>query len=258
MSSNRIQLTENRFAQLMGEVEGRCPCCGRALLYEKGGLLNKLAEGAHIFPHSPSSTELALLKDCPRLSDDLESLDNLILLCPNCHSQFDHPRTVEEYNKLYSLKKKLLRRSEIRDYYSTHDLESELIEVFLAIKEADTQDATKQLSLSAMTVDAKMNGKSSSLLQQIVTRDVHDYYIAIHEALRELEAYSPGISTLIAQQISTFYLKLQHDGFSQEEIYDAMCEWIRVKTDQQHSRLVPFIVAFYIQNCEVFTLDRSK
>lgn len=34
---------------------------------------------AHIYPHSPTDSEKELLKDVPKLSDDPESIENLII-----------------------------------------------------------------------------------------------------------------------------------------------------------------------------------
>nr|WP_277399219.1 HNH endonuclease signature motif containing protein [Escherichia coli] len=57
----------------------------------------KLYEVAHIYPFSPREEEKELLKDEQRLCDDVDSEDNLIALCRDCHKLFDNPRTIEGY-----------------------------------------------------------------------------------------------------------------------------------------------------------------
>jgi len=100
----RIRLNKYQFADLIDEVDGMCPLCAKELLIRKSGnpYSSTLAEAAHIYPHSPSAQEKITLSGVPRLSDNDESLDNLLMLCPTCHHEFDHPRTREEYLRLYS------------------------------------------------------------------------------------------------------------------------------------------------------------
>ena len=98
-----------------------------------------------------------------------------------------------------------------------------------------------------------MCGRASDAVKNIVIRDVHDYYIPIQEALIQLEHDTPGKSDLIAKEISLFYSELQAQKFSQDDMYYAINDWLDAKTQRQHKLVTPFITAFYIQDCEVFS-----
>ncbi|MBC8831188.1 HNH endonuclease, partial [Escherichia coli] len=70
--------------------------------------IQTLFEVAHIYPANPKSDESELLKDVPRLSEDVNSIENLIVVCRDCHKKFDHPRITEDYYRWYDLKKELM------------------------------------------------------------------------------------------------------------------------------------------------------
>ena len=94
---DRIRLSKYQFVELISEVNGLCPLCSEELLTLKGSKQAALSQAAHIYPHSPSAEEAKLLDGLPKLATDDESIENLIMLCPNCHYEFDHPRTREGY-----------------------------------------------------------------------------------------------------------------------------------------------------------------
>lgn len=250
----RIQISKYAFAELLTEVEGLCPLCLNELLPTKNGRYSNLGQAAHIYPHSPSEEEALILADVPMLASSPEDINNLILLCPSCHAKFDHPRTRKEYMQLYTLKDQLIKRKSIREYYSNHNIEDDLISLFNSIDNIDVTTDSRKLSYNAMNVKEKMSRGASNTLIQFVFRNVQDYYLPIQEALIQLEHENPGKSDLIAKEVSLFYSTLLAKGFSQDEIYNAINEWLHLRTGQKYEMLTPLITAFYIQNCEVFSL----
>ena len=250
----RIKLSKNQFAALIAEVDSLCPLCQEPLIVLRDGHSTNLSQAAHIYPHSPSDAERELLKYVPRLSDTPESDKNLIMLCPNCHHKFDNPRTEADYMTLYKLKKHLIDWNIAQGYYKKHSLEDDLVSLLNKIEVIDIEENSPKLSYTAMTVREKMSkGASNSTLQRVI-RDVRDYYLEIHNALVQLEYDAPGKSELIAKQVNLFYLELKQKGLSQDKIYQVICDWFDRKTLQQYSLLTPIVTAYYIQNCEVFSL----
>ena len=250
---SRIKPGRNQFARLISEVDGLCPLCQEELIVSRNGSTTNLSQAAHIYPHSPTTSEKELLKNVPRLSNDPESIENLIMLCPNCHHKFDNPRTVADYMTLFNLKKKLTDWNMAREYYKKHSLEDDLVSLLADIETVDVEINPRKLSYKVMTVRDKMNkGASNSTIQRVI-RDVRDYYWPIRMALIQLEHDVPGKSDLIAKQVNLFYSELSRTNFSQDEIYQVICDWFNRKTRQQYTLLTPIITAYYIQNCEVFS-----
>ena len=129
MSDVRKKYTENQYIILFNEVDGLCPICSIKLIYEKADKLNKRVNLAHIYPHSSTPEEKKLLENVERLSDDVDNIKNIIWLCPNCHEKFDKPRTLEGYNKILNIKKKILQKREIEEGVSNATKEPKKEEV---------------------------------------------------------------------------------------------------------------------------------
>ena len=253
MASTRIHLTENRFAKLLDEVDNLCPLCSARLLIERDGKLVKIAEGAHIYPHSPTSDEKKELEGVPLLADDVESLDNIILLCPNCHTKFDKPRVREEYLRLYRIKQAIITQRKAQEYYQVHDLETEIVEVLRTVTTMPISTDEHQLSYDAIKAGEKMSHGASEIIKHTVIKDIRSHYVTIQNALKQLECDHPNISTMLAKQVGLYYLRLKKEGLSQDETYYAINDWINQKTNYQYKMASQYITAFYIQDCEVFT-----
>ncbi|HGJ4156761.1 TPA: HNH endonuclease signature motif containing protein [Salmonella enterica subsp. enterica serovar Grumpensis] len=107
MGEERKNINHNTHIVLYDEVSGLCPKCFKPLMVQNGKRKIKLYEVAHIYPFSPREEEKELLKDEQLLCDDVDSEDNLIALCRDCHKLFDNPRTIEGYREMYAIKKQL-------------------------------------------------------------------------------------------------------------------------------------------------------
>lgn len=114
MSNARRKYTQAEEIALTTQVDSCCPLCGEGLFYEKRSGTFKNYELAHIFPLNPKLEELKELANAIRLHGDVNHPDNIIPLCTACHTKFDKPRTIDEYNKLYLLKRKVLDRANHR------------------------------------------------------------------------------------------------------------------------------------------------
>ena len=157
---SRIKPNRNQFAKLISEVDGLCPLCQEELIVSRNGSTTNLSQAAHIYPHSPTTAERELLKNVPMLSSDPESIDNLIMLCHNCHHKFDNPRTVPDYMTLYNLKKKLINWNRAREYYKKHSLEDDLVSLLGSIENVDVEANHQQLSYKEMTVRIRLRHSS--------------------------------------------------------------------------------------------------
>ena len=252
-TKDRKKLTKYEFAELISEVDGLCPLCTQELITLDGNRQAALSQAAHIYPHSPTASEKEILKDVPRLSSDDESIENMIMLCPNCHHKFDNPRSREGYMQLYALKQQLTKRTLARKYYQKHSIEDDLVIVLQCVGNVDTTTDERKLSYNAMSISKKMNVDASDIVKRMVTRDVRDYYLPIRDALIQLEHDAPGKSELIAKEVALFYAELKTKSLCQDDIYYGINDWLDAKTKRQYTLITPLITAFYIQNCEVFS-----
>ena len=254
MSNDRKSPGTNAQYLLFTQVEGICPICAAPLMYTKPGSsqYRKNYELAHIYPLNPTAQEIELLKDEPRLSDDVNDLDNFIPLCLKCHNHFDNPRTVEEYRELYNLKKKLIAEEHTKNLFSQYSIAEEIQGIISSLLDADLKSVSEKLELTALKVEEKLNNEFNPISKRHIISDITDYYTYIRGLFSDIEKHTPGKFDLIATNIHAFYLQLKVDSNDQEMIYNEMAKRIQSKTHNASIDACKVVVAFFIQNCEVF------
>lgn len=255
MKENRKTFTENDKLVLFSEVNGVCPNCPNTLMYNKNKKNYKRFEIAHIYPLNPKPEEKELLKSEEILSVDPNSLDNLICLCVDCHTQFDKPRTVSEYRKLSTLKKSLIKKNKEKEIWNNTKLEKEIFEIidFLSDEEFDIS-SEDILNYDPKTIDSKIDDSITFLTKRNIHRNVQEYYTPINTKFSELDKLAPLTTETISAQIRTQYLTLskQLQDRSQKEIFDGMVTWLTKVTDQKSREASEIVISYFIQNCEVF------
>lgn len=248
----RKKLTPNQNAILLAEVENMCPLCSKPLMYEKNGKNEKLYEGAHIYPLNPTEEEIELLKDEERLHEDVNNLQNYIALCVDCHTKFDNPRTVEEYRKLFSIKKNILIKNQTRAKYIDYQIEIEIKEVISKLVEEFNEGAIKTLNMSALKLDEKADKTLSRITKSRIRNEIIEYYLYIKEQFAQLDSQYPKSFNAISSQVKSFHDSLSRKESSQEVIYAQLTEWLSKKTENSSLGACSIIISFFIQNCEVF------
>lgn len=252
--------TENDLIQLLAEVQLCCPVCAQTLLYEKKHSLQKGFEIAHIYPLNPTHEETALLAREERLSSDVNSNDNLIPLCPNCHTRFDKPRTVEEYRTLVEAKKLAAGRRKELAHQSGFDVPEalrELVAKLLSVDEAAIAAAQGQAQTATLSYDPKRINEKLDNTVDIATKlrikdDVRQYFFLIRKLFQELELSNVYSAEDVALQVRRYYIALAKSGKTKRQILTDITDWIIRRTDAPTS-IAHMIAAFYIQNCEVYS-----
>jgi hypothetical protein len=248
----RRSYTQAEEIALNTQVEGCCPLCGVALFHKKKARTFRFYELAHIFPLNPTSTEAEELKDVPLLSADRNDLDNIIPLCTGCHTRFDKPRTREEYQELFQLKRGLIERERQRTLMREYPIEDAIRHIVSALGSISFTEAEDgSLNLDPMSVDEKCKLAVSELIIRKIKRNVTDYYPYVQRQFRELEQEMPNKSQLIYSQVRTFYLKQKDLGLPKQDIYQNVVAWFRNVTRSDMIEAPEVIAAFFVQDCEV-------
>lgn len=254
MSKKRKRPSDNEILILYNEVDGICPLCSKVLLYEKNSSKHKNFEIAHIYPLNPTDEEKEILKNEEILNADVNNLDNLIALCPECHTKFDKPRTVEEYRHLVNIKKKISRIQENRSYYHQYQIEEEILSILINLSELDDDKVSlMKLNYKALKIDDKTDNTITGITKRRIKYDVTNYFLYIKEQFLNIEKLKPGTFNLISSQIKTYYLKILRVEKNQEEIFNNMSEWLYKKSNSKSVEACKIIISFFIQNCEVFS-----
>jgi 5-methylcytosine-specific restriction endonuclease McrA len=248
--SDRKNITPNFEARLQMEVANHCPLCGKSLFGEKNGKSVKLYQIAHIYPHSPTPEQLVILKDVPK-PDDVEAFENLILLCSDCHKIQDYYTTTDDYMSLYNIKQKLLKQTKAYDNASIVPLETQITEILRELETADINELQK-LSYYPVAIEQKIIPENRLLLRKI-KEYVVQYFPFVQDTFGRLDEIGKLKFNKLAKEITLCFQNIEEQGLPQEDIFDSIVIWIYNKTQKQHERIAcEIIVAFFVQNCEVF------
>ena len=252
MSNTRKNYSETQNVSLVSQVNRVCPLCQEPLFYQKNNRTYKSYEIAHIYPLNPTLFEQKLLENEPSLSDDVNDEDNLIPLCKICHGKFDKPRTVEEYRKLYDIKKNLIEQSTQENIWKIYAIEEEISEIIEAIYNDPELYGDAEIDFNPKAVDEKLDETITRPTRRKIKNNVSDYYILIRSQFAELDRAKGDLSETISLQIKTYYLKQKGMGLEQQKIFDNIVLWIHGKTNPKTHDAAEILTSFFVQNCEVF------
>lgn len=253
MQDNRRDFTDNEKMVLFSEVGGRCPLCGDTLTHKKNEQIHKTFEVAHIYPANPRPEEAQLLRNEIRLSEDVNDLRNVMAVCRKCHKKFDTPRTIEEYQKWYRLKRKLIQEAETKSTYQLFNVEAEIRTILERINSSNSESELIQLSYDSLKIDEKTNDTLPYIIKKSIKADVVDYFDFIRKQFIEIDKITPYKFNTLASQVKGFYYKCMQTSQSQEYIYNVLVDWLDEKTNRYSKKACEILVAYFIQDCEVFS-----
>ena len=251
--NTRVKISSHDEMILYDQVDGICPICAEPLLYTKYKK-EKLYEIAHIYPLNPTESEKELLKNEEKLSEDPNHIDNLILLCPRCHTKFDKPRTIYEYRKMVELKKKMIHRNKLFGEFNSYKIEEEIYEVLeMLTSDLSIDSEEDKLKYEALKVSEKADKTLDSLTRKDIENDIVNYYITIKRKFIELNKSNSGVFERLSLQVKQYYDNLKLTVVSKEELYEGVIEWLNHRTNNHSRRACRIIASFFVQNCEVLS-----
>lgn len=252
--SSRRSLTDNQWYDLFSEQRGFCfgPICNKEkLIQEKNNRRIKLGEGAHIFPLNPTERESIVLNGVEVLGGDVNGLNNIILLCPNCHTYFDKERDLATYREMVNIKKEIIRQSRTLSLYNELYIEDELQEIIDLIVENPTFDEVAELTTEYKDIEDKMDDDYEKYIIESVKGYFRTFYVTITDIIKNKDSENGSTLRVVSSQIRTAYLKLAEEN-PRGEVLNVMVDWLQSVTSKkrQHCEVV---IAYFIQNCEVFS-----
>ena len=243
----RIKLTSSEKALLLADCNSLCPLCGNALIFEKNGK-GAGFQAAHIYPHSPTNEQKIALQGVP-MPKDVESLDNIILLCERSHNIQDFHTTKQDYLRLYNIKQRLLRQRLAKESIAEINIEPEIDQILEELTKL-TPDDLIELKMIPVEVEQKV---SDIPLKTKILGYVSQYFNYIKAKLQNIDKLHNFCSEAIAKEISLCFTKIKRKELiiDQNIVFDAITDWLVSKTHGSRS-VCEIIVAYFVQDCEVF------
>jgi len=259
MANKREKYSDTEHSKLYGETGGTCPLCIQPILFTKPGSKKPTRgyELAHIYPLNPTPAQSIALADFSEPSD-INGLENLIALCPTCHTQYDKDFKLSELVKLQEIKNGFLSDANARLSISKYALQEEVYEILDGIIAYDFDEAgSAQIDLNLSTVDQKLKNGMSKLLVREIKRNAADFYVRIRDHIKHLEQQDQYGVRLLQSQIKSYYLAMQQRHPDNKDlVFNYISQWISQKSGRS-IMASEILVAFFIQNCEVFDADSN-
>jgi len=235
----------------LAEVNYKCPICQRPLVEALKNTQIRRYGIVHIYPDSIK--ELDSQFSTVKKPKNINISENKIALCIDHADAYEADTTFEDYLKLKKLKQSMAALYSVRMEINSSSLDEEIKDILIALANIPANANLEELSMDALRLDQKILSENILLLNDEMTR-VLRYYHYIEELFAAMEREGTGDFDLIASEIRTAYKKLTKSQLSQEEIVNELAEWIKNKSNvgDRNMRACHIIVAYFIQNCEVF------
>lgn len=257
MAGKRDNYTENQHSILYGETDGNCPLCTQPIMFTKLGSLkpSKGYEIAHIYPLNPTPAQIKDLVKYP-VPMDINSLGNVIALCPSCHTKYDKDFKLEELIRLQEIKTGFLNDAQAKLTISKYTLQEEVYEILDTITTYDqNDDGLSALNFDISTIDEKLKTGMSPLQKREIKINAVEYYIRIRDHVKRLELDDQYAVRILQSQIKTYYLAMQQKHPNNKDlVFNYVAKWISAKTNKS-ILASKILTSFFVQNCEVFDVS---
>lgn len=246
----RKKPSEKEIQFLLQDSDCRCSIC-RCQVLVKGQKKEgcKRYEIAHICPNRPTISQYIELEPVlnNRLGENSESIENKIILCRNCHKEYDNQTTAQEFLRLIRIKQKQMCSTSISEMLEQQNLESEIKEVVEKI--SNCSDLILDLSLNPVKISKKIL-KDNSILKDKIEHYITRYYKYVKQCFEEIDGINNFDFLVLCSEIKTNFLKIKNEP--QETVFNSLVEWLKNKVNTEKKTACEIIISFFVQNCEVF------
>lgn len=235
------------------ETNNHCPLCNKDLIkYSKDRKISYY-EITKIFNNSFDDDIKKDLESAYATPKSLNSFENKIALCLDCYNVYRLDPTEETYKVLYEKKRSFEENSVIKNKLISVDVEKELYNIIHSLAILTKDDMAGITELTPKEIINKI--PDDYILKDDVTNWVLKYYKYIEKLFSDLDSTGINKFNVIASQVKLAFENLNSFGtLSQRQIFTRLSEWIldKIGYPKESINIVNILVAFFVQNCEVF------
>lgn len=254
MAKKRDTYSDNEHSVLYSETGGHCPLCLQSIIFYKAGSKkpSKSYEIAHIYPLNPTQFQIESLVGCP-VPTDINALENVIALCPTCHTKYDKDFKLDELIRLKYIKDGYLSEAKAKLTASQHTIQEEVNEILDAIAAFDSSEPPLSPSnFDISTVDKKLKTGMSPLQKNEIKANAVSFYVRIRDHIRMLERQDQASVKILQNQINSYYLVMNKQNPENKDlVFNYVAHWISARTNKS-ILAAKVLTSFFVQNCEVF------
>lgn len=252
-NTNDVKTPTNDEVEFLTETNNHCPLCSTKLIKDSRGRKVYDYNITMIYDDSFDEEIKKELETVYPAPSSIDIYENKIALCIKCMSSYKLDPLLETYKSLYDKKRSIIRNLTITSLLTSLDIEKSLATI---ITDLGNLNKDKESGLVPM-IPSELKNKipDDIILKDDVTKWVLRYYNFIEQQFSNLEASGSTRFKIIANQISSTFETLDNLGYMrQNEIFSTLSQWIITDLGYTNDKLsiVNIIVAFFVQNCEVF------
>ena len=142
------------------------------------------------------------------------------------------------------------KKSTITQKGDSIEIENTISEIILRLSKMP-ENYTSELAYNPLTIDKKIETKYT-MLKKDVKNNVVNYYSYIKEQFKELSQSDASLFDRLAKEVKYRSDNLINEGNSQEVVFNKLVDWLKEKATTTQETACRAIIAFFVQNCEVF------
>ncbi len=252
-AKNKGQVVEHAIGEndleLLEECDSCCPVCDCSFSINDNGNIKFSYRHLYIID-AESIDEKNVIEEKLGVKTPIRvgKPENELLVCEECFLNLSSLKE-EKAEKIYSIKTALQERTKIREIIKEEKVEEGVREILMRLEKLpDTQ--IKEESLDVHKVESKI--PNDALLRKRILDYVVAYYHFIKETFNELQSEGRLRFNKVRNEVSQTFENLDEMGLSQQIIFDKLVEWLMEGTKSDNKIACEIIIAFFVQNCEVF------
>ena len=240
---------------LLSEANRYCPMCNKPLLVTKNNEVIAHYRPTYIYPLNMSKRKQEEFDQIASLTDDPYSIENQIALCEECSSNYTTNTSFGEYQRLVRIKGGFLRQGEQGNKISKLPLDEQIEYVIRSIVEP--KEKTTSLPKFKVTEIKNKIRKENFLLERKIRGYIVEHFNYVKTVFTQLNDENKLRFEKVQAQVSGAYYELSYSGnlfeqLSQEDVFNTLVEWLMKATRTGARTPCEIVIAFFIQNCEVF------
>ena len=243
---------------LIGENEATLPVYDDTNLKKKYGV-HLLAETNNHCPYdgcfkplrigtAPSSMfDYSIVRINPKIT--VETVDNLIALCPECGRRYRVEIDEEKQYRLEDIKLRLSSMKEAMDILA-EDIIVAGIERVIGKIPGIPIERIMELNYKPTQVANKMDKTDPALFMKINTY-VSGYYPDVRDLFKQAEVESGFNFEKFCSQVKFKFTDIKDSGLTQGQMFDELVDWLSGATNEDREPC-EVIISYFVQKCEVF------
>lgn len=229
---------------LIAQHGGECAKCSKPVVTKQGVFIGEIAHIVGVRPGAPRHDP-----DVP--PPQLHELNNLLLLCPNCHTEIDKSPAQFPADKLRQIKAEHIQRIEMRRRQASIEVTFAELDVIVRylVDAPFVHKPSESLHLTAIREKMKRND-----LSQEVENLIQMGLAGISQVQDYLNRHpDPNFAQRLKARFIQMYQKQRKSGLLGDALFYALLEWAYGPYQElKYQAAALKVLTYFFELCEVF------